>query len=128
MGSFNRLFVLAVALLVGAAVHAQAGHWGGMSRGQFQLLPSADADAYYFVVQYTGDAVPEVRTRLYGNALDIRVSQAAGGAGGFFRNSMSRSFRLPPDADPSRMMRREEPGRIVVAIPRWRQPPTGPRW
>jgi hypothetical protein len=120
MRSFNRLVVVLAVLLAGQAVQAQPGQWGGMSGGQFRLLPSADADAYYFVVQYAGDAVPDVRTRLYGRALDIRVSRAAGSPGGFFRNTIRRSFRLPPDAAPARMTRRDEPGRVVVVIPRWR--------
>lgn len=122
MRKTNRIFLAFVIVLVGAAAHAQPGYWGGMSRGQFQLMPSADADAYYFAVRYRGDSVPEVQIRLSGRALDIRVSQSAGGAGSFYRNSMSRSFRLPRDADPSRMTRREEPGSIVLVIPRWRGP------
>lgn len=127
MWKFERIVGALVILLVGAAAQAQPGYWGGLPSGQFQLAPSADADGYYLVVRYSGNTVPEVQTRFHGRALDIRVSQAAGGAGGFFRNRMTRSFQLPPDADPSRMTRSDEAGRIVIVIPRRRESMM-PRW
>ena len=127
MSRLSRILVALLVLLACAAAGAQPGYWGGTSGGQFRVAPSADADGYYLVVQYSGTVAPQVETRLHGRSLDIRVSQAGGGAGRFFRNRMTRSFPLPPDADPSRMTRREEPGRIVVALPRRAVPP-GPRW
>ena len=120
MRRFNRCLVFLMVFIAGAAVQAQPDYRGGMSGGQLRLHPSADPDAYYLVVHYRGDAVPDVRTRLYGRALEIRVSRASGVAGGFLRNTMSRRFRLPPDANPAQMTIAEGPGRVVIVIPRWR--------
>ena len=116
---------LAMVFVAGPA-QAQQGYRGGMTGSQFQLVPSADATAYYIDVHYSGYAIPEVLVRQYGQVLDVTVGQGGGMGGGFFTNRMSQRFQLPPDADFSRLQRRAEPGRISVMVPR-RQPPLS-RW
>lgn len=119
--------VLALVLMFAAGPgQAQLGYRGGMTANQFQLVPSSDVSAYYIDVYYSGDAIPEVLVQTYGRTLDVSVGQGSGMGGGFFTNRMTQRFPLPPDADSSRLMRREEPGRVSVIVPRRRQ--ALPRW
>ena len=116
--------VIALFLLFTTATMAQ---WGQMATTQFQTGTWSDARGYFFEVRYSGHPAPLVQASLHDRMLVISVGQASGAPGVSFQNQMSQRYPLPMDADPSRMVRQELQGRIVIMIPR-RQVGYPSRW
>ncbi|MGD2074040.1 MAG: hypothetical protein PVI91_00040 [Gammaproteobacteria bacterium] len=84
------------------------------------LARSADADAYYLAIRYDSRVAPETVVQVRGRLLRLRVYQDARGPEAVCRSRISRTFTLPPDAEPGQMVRYEKGGRVVIAIPRRR--------
>lgn len=108
---------LAMALLAVGAVQAQSWSYGGMSGMQSRVANWADHQAYYIEVRYQGVA-PHVNTRINGRMLDVLVQQVSSRPGSFMTGSSTKRIPLPVDADLQRMRQHEEPGRLVLVIPR----------
>jgi hypothetical protein len=83
-----------------------------------EVARRSDAHAYYLGIGFGSLAAADIAVRVRGRALQLRVWQDAGEPGAVCRYRVSRTFRLPPDADAHRLKKREEPGRVLVVIPR----------
>lgn len=116
---------LAMALLLVGAVQAQPWSYSGMSGMQSWVSNWADNEAYYVEVHYQG-VTPQVDTRINGRVLDVAVQQVSSGPGSFMTGSSTKRIPLPMDADLQRMRQHQEPGRLVLIIPR--RPMMRPGW
>ena len=114
-------------LFITAATIAQPGNRSGMTSTQFQMGSWADPRGYFFEVRYGGNTAPLVQARPHNGMLVISIGQASAAPGFAFQNQMSQRYPLPMDADPSRMRRYDQQGRILIVVPR-RQTGSSPRW
>jgi hypothetical protein len=119
----NRL-PLALALLLVSIGLARAQGLGAVGGGgaSFAVEQQVDALAYYVMVHHTGFAPLELRIVPMATGLLVTARKAGGGHLSGFEafsvNQFSQWVVLPPDADLARAERREEPGRILIVVPR----------
>lgn len=82
---------------------------------------SADANAYFLEIGFDSEAAPDIAVQLRGRLLRVQVRQGAARRDSACRMRINRTLTLPRDADPGRMQRQDETGRVLLVIPR-RQP------
>jgi hypothetical protein len=108
--------------------------WAGLAHAQgfgppfavqgasFAVEQRADPYGYYVLVHSAGLAPQDLQVSpgLAGFRVDARQSSGAGAAGfgAFSVSQFSQWVALPPDADLARAQRRDEPGRILIVVPR----------
>lgn len=100
---------------VGAAPYGPRGY--GAECG-LDIQRSADPDAYYLEIRSDAAATPEVAMQVRGRLLRLQARQAAEQRSASCRTRFSKSLTLPRDADPGQIQRQDEPGRVLIIIPR----------
>jgi hypothetical protein len=120
----NWLLRVPAVLLVSVGL-AQAHGFGPVAAvrgGSFAVQQQADAAAYYVVVQHEGFAPQELQVVPWPTGFLLAARQGAGGGapgfGAYSVSQFSQWVALPPDADVGRAQRRDEPGRILIVVPR----------
>ncbi len=79
---------------------------------------SADADAYYLQIRFDGAAAPDIAMQVRGRLLRVQVRQGADRQAAACHTRFYKSLTLPRDADPRRIQRQDESGRVLIIIPR----------
>jgi HSP20 family molecular chaperone IbpA len=119
--------VTVTALLVAAGLFspliapAGAAPFGGArdtAECALDIRRSADPEAYYLQIGFDGAAAPEVSMRVRGRLLRIQVRQGADRQAAACHTRFYKSLTLPRDADPRRIQRQDESGRVLIIIPR----------
>jgi hypothetical protein len=79
---------------------------------------SADPNAYYLQIGFDSAAAPDIAMQVRGRLLRIQVRQGADRQAAACRTRFYKSLTLPRDADARRIQRQDEPGRVLIIIPR----------
>ena len=112
----------AFAIATGVSQGQMFGPGAGARGMSFAIEQQADAGAYYVVVHHAGFAPQDLRVVPMPSGFFVEAHQSTGGGapgfGAFSMNQFSQWVGLPPDADVSCAQRRDESGRIMIAVPR----------
>ena len=112
------LALLLAACFVSAPVSAAPyGPRGYGAECGLDIERGADRDAYYLEIRSDAGA-PEVAMQVRGRLLRLQARQAADQRSASCRTRFSKSLTLPRDADPGQIQRQDEPGRVLIIIPR----------